>query len=44
MTVTQALSTQGVSDPNAWVLRHRQLFGFEPDPNTPENRFHPESR
>jgi poly-gamma-glutamate synthesis protein (capsule biosynthesis protein) len=44
VTVTQALSTRGVSDPNAWALRRRQLFGFEPDPDTPEYPFHPESR
>jgi len=44
VTVTQALSTKGVSDPNAWALRRKQLFGFEPDPNTPEYPFHPESR
>jgi Bacterial capsule synthesis protein PGA_cap len=44
VTVTQALSTTGVSDPNAWALRRRQLFGFEPDPSTPEYPFHPESR
>jgi poly-gamma-glutamate synthesis protein (capsule biosynthesis protein) len=44
VTVTQALSTRGVSDPNAWALRRKQLFGFEPDPNTPEYPFHPESR
>lgn len=44
VTVTQALSTQGVKDPNAWALRRKQLFGFEPDPNTPEYPFHPESR
>jgi hypothetical protein len=44
VTVTQALSTQGVKDPNAWALRRKELFGFEPDPNTPEYPFHPESR
>ena len=44
VTVTQALSTTGVSDPNAWAVRRKQLFGFEPDPNTPEYPFHPESR
>jgi Bacterial capsule synthesis protein PGA_cap len=44
VTVTQALSTRGVTDPNAWALRRKQLFGFEPDPNTPEYPFHPESR
>jgi len=44
VTVTQALSTQGVSDPNAWALRRKQLFGFEPDPDTPEYPFHPQSR
>ncbi len=44
VTVTQALSTKGVTDPNAWALRRKQLFGFEPDPNTPEYPFHPESR
>jgi poly-gamma-glutamate synthesis protein (capsule biosynthesis protein) len=44
VTVTQALSTRGVTDPTAWALRRKQLFGFEPDPNTPEYPFHPESR
>ncbi|MBV9580543.1 MAG: CapA family protein [Chloroflexi bacterium] len=44
VTVTQALSTRGVTDPGAWALRRKQLFGFEPDPNTPEYPFHPESR
>ena len=44
VTVTQALSTSGVTDPNAWALRRKQLFGFEPDPSTPEYPFHPESR
>ncbi|HEX8969832.1 MAG TPA: CapA family protein [Chloroflexota bacterium] len=44
VTVTQALSTRGVTDPNAWALRRKLLFGFEPDPATPEYPFHPESR
>jgi poly-gamma-glutamate synthesis protein (capsule biosynthesis protein) len=25
-------------------MRRKQLFGFEPDPDTPEYPFHPESR
>jgi hypothetical protein len=44
VTVTHALSPTGVSDPNAWALRRLKMFGFAPDPETPEYPFHPESR
>jgi hypothetical protein len=44
VTVTHALSPQGATDPNDWVLRREKLFGFVPDPETPEYPFHPESR
>jgi capsule synthesis protein PGA_cap len=44
VTVTHALSPQGVTDPNAWAMRRLKLFGFVPDADTPEYPFHPESR
>jgi poly-gamma-glutamate synthesis protein (capsule biosynthesis protein) len=44
VTVTHALSPVGVSDPDEWALRRLKLFGFVPDPETPEYPFHPESR
>lgn len=44
VTVTRALSPVGVSDPDDWALRRLKLFGFAPDPETPEYPFHPESR
>ena len=44
VTVTHALSPVGVSDPSAWAVRRMKLFGFAPDPETPEYPFHPESR
>jgi hypothetical protein len=44
VTVTHALSPQGVSDPNDWAKRRLKLFGFVPDAETPEYPFHPESR
>ena len=44
VTVTHALSPVGVSDPSAWAIRRMKLFGFAPDPETPEYPFHPESR
>jgi hypothetical protein len=44
VTVTHALSPQGATDPNDWALRRVKLFGFAPDPETPEYPFHPESR
>lgn len=45
VTVTHALSLD-TSDPQraAWAKRRKQLYGFEPDPETPEYPFHPESR
>ena len=44
VTVTHALSPVGVADPDEWALRRLKLFGFVPDPETPEYPFHPESR
>jgi poly-gamma-glutamate synthesis protein (capsule biosynthesis protein) len=44
VTVTHALSPVGATDPNDWALRRIKLFGFAPDPETPEYPFHPESR
>jgi poly-gamma-glutamate synthesis protein (capsule biosynthesis protein) len=44
VTVTHALSPVGVTDPSAWALRRLEMFGFVPDPDTPEYPFHPESR
>lgn len=44
VTVTHALSPVGVTDPSDWAVRRMQLFGFVPDPETPEYPFHPESR
>jgi poly-gamma-glutamate synthesis protein (capsule biosynthesis protein) len=44
VTVTHALSPHGVSDPNDWAMRRLRLFGFVPDPETPDYPFHPESR
>lgn len=44
VTVTHALSPVGVTDPSEWALRRQQMFGFVPDPETPEYPFHPESR
>ena len=44
VTVTHALSPTGVTDPNDWALKRMRLFGFVPDPQTPEYPFHPESR
>ena len=44
VTVTHALSPVGVSDPDDWALKRLKLFGFVPDPETPEYPFHPESR
>ncbi len=44
VTVTHALSPVGVTDPSEWALRRLQMFGFVPDPETPEYPFHPESR
>ncbi len=44
VTVTHALSTDGVADLNEWAHRRLQMFGFVPDPETPEYPFHPESR
>jgi poly-gamma-glutamate synthesis protein (capsule biosynthesis protein) len=43
VTVTHALSPQGATDDD-WPLRRVKLFGFAPDPETPEYPFHPESR
>lgn len=47
VTVTTAL-TSGVTNAaerEAWALRRRKLFGFEPDPSMPATyAFHPESR
>jgi poly-gamma-glutamate synthesis protein (capsule biosynthesis protein) len=46
VTVTHALSPRNNSSPErlAWAKRRKKLFGFEPDPNTPEYPFHPQSR
>ena len=44
VTVTHALSPVGVTDPSEWALRRERLFGFVPDPETPEYPSHPESR
>jgi poly-gamma-glutamate synthesis protein (capsule biosynthesis protein) len=44
VTVTHALSPVGVTDPSEWAVRRLQMFGFVPDPETPEYPFHPESR
>jgi poly-gamma-glutamate synthesis protein (capsule biosynthesis protein) len=44
VTVTHALSPDAASDPNDWAVRRIKLFGFAPDPETPEYPFHPESR
>ena len=44
VTVTHALSPTGVTDQDDWALRRLKLFGFVPDPETPEYPFHPESR
>ena len=44
VTVTHALSPVGVTDPDAWAVRRLKMFGFVPDPGTPEYPFHPESR
>jgi poly-gamma-glutamate synthesis protein (capsule biosynthesis protein) len=44
VTVTHALSPDAATDPNDWALRRIKLFGFAPDPETPEYPFHPESR
>lgn len=44
VTVTHALSPVGVTDPSEWAVRRLKMFGFVPDPDTPEYPFHPESR
>jgi poly-gamma-glutamate synthesis protein (capsule biosynthesis protein) len=44
VTVTHALSPDATTDPDDWALRRIKLFGFAPDPATPEYPFHPESR
>jgi poly-gamma-glutamate synthesis protein (capsule biosynthesis protein) len=44
VTVTHALSPRPDADPNDWAQRRLKLFGFLPDPATPEYPFHPESR
>jgi len=44
VTVTRALSRLGATDPDDWAVRRLRLFGFVPDPETPEYPFHPESR
>ena len=44
VTVTHALSPQGATDANDWAMRRLKLFGFVPDPETPEYPFHPDSR
>jgi Bacterial capsule synthesis protein PGA_cap len=44
VTVTHALSPIGVTDKDDWALRRLKMFGFVPDPETPEYPFHPESR
>jgi poly-gamma-glutamate capsule biosynthesis protein CapA/YwtB (metallophosphatase superfamily) len=44
VTVTHALSPTGAVDMNDWAVRRLKLFGFAPDPETPEYPFHPESR
>jgi poly-gamma-glutamate synthesis protein (capsule biosynthesis protein) len=46
VTVTHALSLGKNPSPQrlAWAKRRRTLFGFEPDPKTPEYPFHPQSR
>ncbi|HEU0169049.1 MAG TPA: CapA family protein, partial [Chloroflexota bacterium] len=43
VTVTHALSPEGAGSGD-WARRRLQLFGFVPDPETPEYPFHPESR
>jgi poly-gamma-glutamate synthesis protein (capsule biosynthesis protein) len=44
VTVTHALSPVGVTDTSEWAVRRLKMFGFVPDPETPEYPFHPESR
>jgi poly-gamma-glutamate capsule biosynthesis protein CapA/YwtB (metallophosphatase superfamily) len=43
VTVTHALSPTG-ADTSDWARRRLTMFGFVPDPETPEYPFHPESR
>lgn len=44
-TVTGALSTtERVGERAEWARRRTELFGFQPNPATPEYPFHPESR
>jgi poly-gamma-glutamate synthesis protein (capsule biosynthesis protein) len=44
VTVTRALAPSAATHTSDWALRRLKLFGFVPDPDTPEYPFHPESR
>jgi poly-gamma-glutamate synthesis protein (capsule biosynthesis protein) len=46
VTVTRALTIEANPSPKRleWARRRRELFGFEPDPDSPTYPFHPESR
>ena len=46
VTVTRALNVEANASPErqAWALRRRKLFGFEPDPDYPTYPFHPEAK
>jgi poly-gamma-glutamate synthesis protein (capsule biosynthesis protein) len=37
------LAPRANEDPNSWVRRRREIFGFEPDPEYPTYPFHPEA-
>jgi poly-gamma-glutamate synthesis protein (capsule biosynthesis protein) len=46
VTVTRALTLEANPSPErqAWAIRRRELFGFEPDPAYPTYPFHPEAK
>ncbi len=46
VTVTRALTLEANPSPErqAWAIRRRELFGFEPDPSYPTYPFHPEAK
>ena len=44
VTYRPGLAPKASEDPNSWVRKRREIFGFEPDPEYPTYPFHPEAK
>lgn len=44
VTYAPSLAPGSRDDPDSWVKKRRELFGFEPDPDYPTYPFHPEAK